>query len=277
MPSIISVQPLLVAAWVELQTRQHAAPTAKLRLAALRHLFAWLVTGQIIPTNPAASVRGPAHHVRKGATSVLGGAEARLRLDTINTTTPIGLRDRALIGLMVYSFAWVGVARAMRVEDVFSQNRRLWVRLREKGGKRHEMPRRHTLKGYLHAYLDGAGIAGDAKGALFRTIRRRIGQLSQTALPQANAYLMVQRRSLAAGIQTQVGNHSFRATGGSPPNCATAARWRMQPLWRTRPAFVSLRSTTAAGTTLASMRSSGSGCDSCGADSSSLSSLHSGR
>lgn len=211
--SVVDVQPLHVAAWVEQQTRAHAAPTAKLRLASLRHLFDWLVTGQVVPINPAASVRGPAHSVRKGKTPVLDPAEARLLLDSIDASTPIGLRDRALIGLMVYSFARIGAALGMRVEDVFVQNRRLWVRLREKGGKRHEMPCHHTLEAYLHAYLDETGIGADPKGWLFRTIGRGTGKLSRTPLPQANAYAMVQRRALAAGIGTRIGNHSFRATG----------------------------------------------------------------
>ncbi len=229
--SITAVQPLHVASWVELQTRERSAPTVKLRLAALRHLFDWLVTGQVIPTNPAASVRGPAHSVRKGKTPVLDPLEARQLLDSIDVSTPIGLRDRALIALMVYSFARIGAALAMRVEDVFVQNRRLWVRLREKGGKRHEMPCHHTLEAYLHAYLEGTGIDQDPKGPLFRTIGRGTGRLSRTPLPQANAYLMVQRRTLAAGIGTRIGNHSFRATGitaylkngGTLENAATMA------------------------------------------------------
>src|SRR3546814_6660581 len=77
-----------------------------------------------MPTNPAASVRGPAHSVRRGKTPVLAADEARRLLDVIDATTPAGLRDRALIGLMVYSFARIGAALAMRVEDVFVQNRR---------------------------------------------------------------------------------------------------------------------------------------------------------
>ncbi|MGI4800607.1 MAG: tyrosine-type recombinase/integrase [Janthinobacterium lividum] len=212
-PSIVAVQPLHVASWIELQTRERSAPTVKLRLAAIRHLFDWLVTGQVTPTNPASSVRGPSHSVRKGKTPVLDPAEARALLDSIDASTPIGLRDRALIGLMIYSFARIGAALAMRVEDVFVQNRRLWVRLREKGGKRHEMPCHHTLEAYLHAYLEQTGIAEDAKGPLFRTVGRGTGQLSRTSLPQANAYLMVQRRTFAADIGTRIGNHSFRATG----------------------------------------------------------------
>ncbi|MBK5125685.1 tyrosine-type recombinase/integrase [Burkholderia sp. R-69980] len=229
--SITAVQPLHVAAWIELQTQALSAPTVRQRLAAIRHLFDWLVVGQIVPHNPAASVRGPSHTAKKGKTPVLDATEARQLLDSIDVTTPIGLRDRALIALMVFSFARIGAALAMRVDDVYVQQRRLWVRLREKGGKRHEMPCHHTLEAYLHAYLDGTGIGEDPKGPLFRTIRRGTGQLSATPLPQANAYAMVQRRALAAGIGTAIGNHTFRATGitvylkngGTLENAATMA------------------------------------------------------
>jgi len=134
-------------------------------------------------------------------------------LDSIDVTTLAGLRDRALIGLMVYSFARIGAALAMKLEDVFTQHRRLWVRLREKGGKRHAMPCHHNLDEYLAAYLDGAGLRDDPKGPLFRTIGRGTGQLTRTALPQANAYAMIRRRADAAGIATKIGNHTFRATG----------------------------------------------------------------
>lgn len=207
------VRPLHVSAWVETQTRSHAAPTAKQRLAAVRHLFDWLVTGQVVPVNPAASVRGPSHSVKRGRTPVLAPEEARTLLDAIDVTTPIGLRDRALIGLMVYSFARVGAALSMKVEDVYVQNRRLWVRLHEKGGKRHEMPCHHNLETYLHAYIDGCGLAADPRGPLFRTIGRGTGELTESPLPQANAYAMIGRRAAAAGIATKVGNHTFRATG----------------------------------------------------------------
>src|SRR5208283_1959063 len=99
-------------------------------------------------------------------------AEAHQLLGAIDTTTVVGLRDRALIRLMAYSFAHIGKALAMKVEDVYVQTRRLWVRLHEKGGKRHEMPCHHNLETYLHAYINGCGLAADPKGALFRTIGR---------------------------------------------------------------------------------------------------------
>jgi integrase len=114
---------------------------------------------------------------------------------------------------MVYSFARIGAALTMKVEDAYVQNRRLWVCLHEKGGKRHEMPCHHNLEAYLYAYIDGCGLAGDPNGPLFRTIGRGTDELTTTPLPQANAYAMIRRRAATAGIETKIGNHTFRATG----------------------------------------------------------------
>ena len=82
---------------------------------------------------------------------------------------------------MVYSFARIGAAIAMQVEDVYMQNRRLWVRLHEKGGKQHDMPCHHNLESYLRAYIDGAGLANDPKALLFRTFSR--GSAGSPATP----------------------------------------------------------------------------------------------
>lgn len=210
---LTAIESVHVAAYVEELHKARSAPTAKLRLAALRHLFDWMVVGQIMPVNPAASVRGPRHIVRRGKTPVLDPQEARQLIDAIDVSSVIGLRDRALIGLMVYSFARIGAAIGMRVEDVYPQNRRLWVRLHEKGGKEHAMPCHHNLEAYLHDYLVGAGLARDPKALLFQTYSRATGQLTGALLPQANAYAMIQRRAKAAGFTTRVGNHTFRATG----------------------------------------------------------------
>jgi site-specific recombinase XerD len=211
--SLAGVQPLHVAAYIEGLSQTRSAPTAKQHLAAIRHLFDWLVIGQIVPLNPAASVRGPSHSVRRGKTPVLDPQEARRLLDAIDVSKAVGLRDRALIGLMVFSFARIGAALSMKVEDAYVQNRRLWVRLHEKGGKVHEMPCHHALEVYLHAYIDGCGLAAESKGPLFRTIARGRGGLTTTPLPQANAYAMIGRRAAAAGVETKIGNHTFRATG----------------------------------------------------------------
>jgi integrase len=211
--SLAAVEPVHVAAWVEALGRSHAPATVKQRLAAVRMLFDWLVIGQIVPLNPAAPVRGPRHVVRRGKTPVLGREEARALLDRIEAGTLIGLRDRAFIGLMVYSFARVGAALAMRVEDFYPNGRRWWVRLHEKGGKHHELPAHHNLEAWLHAYIEAAGIAGDRRGPLFRSVARRAGRLTARPLLARNALDLVRRRARAAGIATPVSNHTFRATG----------------------------------------------------------------
>jgi len=218
-----SAVPLSKLAFMLSIPREWATGRCLQRLAALRHLFDWLVNGQIVPVNPAHTVRGPRHVVTSGQTPVLDPAEARALLDSIDVSTHSGLRDRALIGLMVYSFARIGAALGMAVEDVYTQNRRLWVRLREKGGKRHAMPCHHNLEEYLTAYLDDAGLRGDPKGPLFRTIGRGTGKLSRTVLPQANAYAMIGRRAAAAASRPSL---AITASGrlGSPPISRTAAR-----------------------------------------------------
>jgi site-specific recombinase XerD len=210
---LLDIEPVHVAAWVEELGRRFSPPTVKQWLAAVRMLFDWLVVGQVLAVNPAAAVRGPKYVVRTGKTPVLGALEARQLLDSINVKTVVGLRDRALIGLLVFTFARIGAALGMTVADVYWQHRRLWVRLHEKGGKEHSMPCHHNLETYLHDYIEAAGLADDKEGPLFRTSYRRTGTLTDRTMTQSDAWRMLQRRARAAGIPTAVCNHTFRATG----------------------------------------------------------------
>ena len=150
--------------------------------------------------------------MKTGKTPVLSGQEVRDLVGAIETDTVIGLRDRALIGVMVYTFARVGAVTRMRVEDVYTQRRRLWVRLHEKGGKLHDMPCHHSLEDWLHEYIHGADL-DDAAGVLFRSARGPQGALSERPMSQVDVYRMIGRRATAAGILTRIGCHSFRATG----------------------------------------------------------------
>jgi integrase/recombinase XerD len=175
------VKPAHVAAYIEWLGKAEpegqglSKPTLKQHLAALRMLFDWLVVGHILDTNPAHAVRGPKYSQRKGKTPVLDRGEARALLAVIDTGSFTGLRDRALIGVMIYTFARVGAALQMNVGDYFSQGRRGWVRLHEKGGKEHEAPRVPKLEMYLDEYIAAAGIAGDIDAPLFRTTGRSTG------------------------------------------------------------------------------------------------------
>lgn len=204
------VKPVVVASYIE--NHPMAAPTVKQHLAAIRMLFDFLVTGQIVPMNPASSVRGPKHVVRRGKTPVLTSDQARTLLDSIKTDSIVGLRDRAIIGLMCYTFARVSAVVHMHVEDYYENGKRGWIRLHEKGGKRHEVPAHHNAESYLDAYLDAAGIRDEKKSPLFRSVdnRRRI---TENPITRTDVLRMVKRRAHEAGLPSSTSCHTFRATG----------------------------------------------------------------
>jgi site-specific recombinase XerD len=209
-----AIRPHDVATYIEQLQDAVSAPSVKQQLAAVRMLFDRLVIGQVEPTNPAAAVRGPKHVVKTGKTPVLDAAEWRKLVDSIPTTTVRDLRDRALIATLTYSFARITAALKMKVEDLQQRGAGYKVRLHEKGGKQHSMPCHHALAEALRAYIDAAGIAEDRKGFLFRTSPRHDAKtLTDRPLTQANVWLMIRRRAIAAGITAPIGCHTFRATG----------------------------------------------------------------
>jgi site-specific recombinase XerD len=210
---LADIEPLHIAAYIEELQGSMSKPTVKQHLAAIRMLFDWLVTGHIVAVNPATSVRGPKHAVKRGKTTVLTAGQARELLDSIGTTALAELRDRALIAVMTFAFARVSAVVGMRVEDFYPQGKRWWVRLHEKGGKRHEMPAHHNLEAYLDAYIDAAGIRGDSKGPLFRTLSWHTGKLTGKPMHRVDAYRMIQRRADDLGFRVRIGCHTFRATG----------------------------------------------------------------
>jgi integrase/recombinase XerD len=213
MSELAQVTPIHVAAYVEQLQDRMKAPSVKQHLACIRMLFDWLVTGQIVPSNPAHAVRGPRHSVKKGSTTVMSSKETTDFLNSIDTSHVVGLRDRAFIAVMAYAFARVSAVVSLRVEDYFPLKKRWWLRLQEKGGKVNEMGCHHKLDQYLDEYIAAAGIAEDKKSPLFRAAVGRTGRLSDRPLSRVDAWYMVRRRAGDAGILTAIGNHSFRAIG----------------------------------------------------------------
>lgn len=212
--TLTQIRPHDVGAHIEELQETAAAPSVKQQLAAIRMLFDWLVVGQVMPINPASSVRGPKHVVKTGKTQVLEVDEWRRLIDSIPTDTVRNLRDRALIATLTYGFARITAALTMKVEDLRPRGPGWVLRLHEKGGKEHVMPCHHAAAEALHAYIAAAGIGDDKKGWLFRTAKGHRGTtLSHKPMDQADAWCMVRRRALAAGIMAPIGNHSFRATG----------------------------------------------------------------
>ena len=211
--SLQSIEPLHVAAYIEKLTSERAPMTVKLHLAAIRNMFNWMVTGGILAVNPAASVEGPRYSIKTGKTPVLRVEEMRGFLERMDTSSVIGLRDRALIGIMVYSFGRVGAVVKMRVRDYFPKGKRFFIRLHEKGGKYHEVPVHHKAEAFLDAYIDAAGVAGEKNSPLFRSAGGKGRELTKNAMSRFDVWAMVKRRAREAGIKEEISPHSFRATG----------------------------------------------------------------
>jgi integrase/recombinase XerD len=209
---LADIEAITVATYVEQLGTKASKPTVKQHLAAIRQLFDYLTTGGILEVNPAASVRGPRYVVKRGKTPVLSSEEARKLLDSIEGNTLIGQRDRALIGMMVYSFARVGAVVTMKAGDYFQHRQRWWLRLHEKGGKRHEVPCHPSLEEYLDTWIAAAGITRDKKGPLFRTMGKG-DRLGEKAMSRFDVLHMIKRRAEAASLPYSTCCHTFRATG----------------------------------------------------------------
>ena len=160
---LADIEPIHVAAYIGGAADDGRQPDRQIASGRDPHVFDWLVVGQVLAVNPAHAVRGHKHVVRRGKTPVLTEDQARRLLESIDTSTVVGLRDRALIGVMIYAFARIDAVVAMKVEDYYPEGKRWWVRLHEKGGKRHEMPTHHKLEAFIDEYLAAAGIREDGK------------------------------------------------------------------------------------------------------------------
>jgi site-specific recombinase XerD len=210
---LADIEPLHVTAYIKALGKHVQTSTVKQHLAAIRMLFDWLITGHVVATNPARAVRGPRHVVKNARTTVLDAGQARKFLDSIDSSSVVGLRDRALISVMTFAFARIGAVVAMRVEDYYPNGKRWWVRLNEKGDKRHEMPAHDTLRDYLEAYIDAAGLRGGGKAPLFRTAAGCTGTLTENPIRPVDVWRMIQRRAAFVGMNVRIGCHTFRATG----------------------------------------------------------------
>ncbi|WP_456740468.1 tyrosine-type recombinase/integrase [Bradyrhizobium sp. USDA 4469] len=209
---ICCIEPLHVAVYLKTLQDFYGKPTIKQHLAAIRALFNWLLVGQVVKANPAISVKGPKYDMTRGLTPVLTGAEVSRLISGIDLSTQVGLRDRALVGLMVFSFARISAALMMTVNDYFIARGCRRLRLKEKGGRVHEMPVHPILERYLDSYLTALPTSGSKSPTLFRASGSPTNLLSR-AMTRTEAYRMVRRRAQDCGIEQEVCCHSFRATG----------------------------------------------------------------
>jgi len=130
-------------------------------------------------------------------------------LDSIDVTHPVGLRDRALLAVMAYTFARIGAVISLTPQDYIQVGKRSLIRFREKGGKEKEIPVHHKLEEYLEA----AKLSEQPASPLFRSTRGRSRELGTDRLSRKDAWAMLKRRLRDAGLSTIYSNHSFRAAG----------------------------------------------------------------
>ena len=205
----------MVAAYVEQLTAALSPASVKQHLAALRMLFDWLVVGQVLPFNPANSVRGPKHVIKTGKTPVLSAKETRALLDGIDVSTLVGLRDRAFLGVLVYSFARVSAAVSLRVADYYTQGPRSFFRLHEKGGRYNVVPAHHMAQEIRRHLSRGLPDRRGPPRAPLPELRARAPRCAPgpKAMTRLSAFKMIKRRARKAGLPTEICAHSFRGTG----------------------------------------------------------------
>ena len=167
----------------------------------------------LVEVNPAYSVRGPKYVIKKGKTPILTAKQTRKLLDSIDASTIMGLRDRAIIATMVYSFGRISAVLGMNVADYYMNGKRGFIRLHEKGGKFHEVVAHHKLIDYLDEYIQGAGIGDGKKSPLFRSCTPNGEKITSNRFTRNNALAMIKRRCKAIKLPESICCHSFRATG----------------------------------------------------------------
>jgi integrase/recombinase XerD len=207
------IEPITVAAYIETLQRQAAAPTVKQHMAAIRMMFSWLTEKGVLAMNPAREVKTERFSRTEGKTPAFVDGEVQKLLDAIETSTHTGLRDRALLGVLAYTFARIGAAVNLKVEDYYPSGKRFLLRFKEKGGKEKELPVHHKLEELLDHYLKETGLDKEPGSLLFPAAVRKTGKLSRRPLARTDAADMLKRRLKQAGLPSHYSPHSFRATG----------------------------------------------------------------
>jgi integrase/recombinase XerD len=183
-------------------------------LSALRGFFDRLVQRHVVILNPAASVKGVKDQVIEGKTPEISLVQTRTLFAALDTGNVIGLRDRAILAMLKYTLCRAGAVAKLRLGDFQHDGSQYVLRFLEKGGKSREIPVRHDLEGYIRAYLDAAGIAGETKDRpLFRAGNGTTKRLSEGPLNSVTICRMVKRRLADASLPDRLSPHSFRVFG----------------------------------------------------------------
>ena len=192
-----------------LQALELSVPTKKLHLAALRRFFDRLVNRHACIINPAATVKAERHAVVEGKTPQIDPGQVRTLLKSIDVSNLVGLRDRAILAVLVYTAARVGAVAKLTVKSLKHDGTQYSLRFAEKGGKSREIPVRHDLEQFLREYIEAAQIT---EGRLFRTAILKTKVLTKNGMTGIDICRMMKRRLKDAGLAGHFSPHSFRVT-----------------------------------------------------------------
>ena len=184
-----------------------ATLTKKLYLATLRRFYDRLVNRHVTVINLAATVKAERYTVVEGKTPEISANQARTLLKSIDTSNPVGPRDRAVLAVLIYTAARVGAVAKLTVKNLVHDGSQYTLRFSEKGGKSRELPVRHDLEQLLLSYVRAAGIT---EGPLFRTANRKTRTLTKNAMTGIDVCRMMKRRLKAAGLPVRYSPHSYR-------------------------------------------------------------------
>jgi len=188
------IEPITVAAYIETLQRQAAPPTVKQHMAAIRMLFSWLTEKGALAMNPAREVKTEKFSRTEGKAPAFVEGEVQQLLDVIEASTHTGLRDRALLGTLAYTFARIGAVVNLKVQDYYPSGKRFFLRFKEKGGKEKELPVHHKLEELLDEYLKATGLGNEPGSLLFPAALGKTGKLSRRPLVRTDAADMLKRR-----------------------------------------------------------------------------------
>src|SRR5437667_688061 len=235
---LVGIAPKDVGQYLDgLRNENTSIATRKQHLAALRHFFDGLVMRHGILLNPALSVRGERYQVVESKTPEITVKDARTLLASMDTSRVVGLRDRAIVAILIYTASRAGAVAALKRGSFYHAGDQWMLHFEEKGGKSREIPVRQDLQEMIFEYLDAAGLRNARKDApLFRTAYKKTGQLTKKRLvrrghlPHGEA--APRRRGLARRVVPPlVPRHHHHG----PPRTGCSPRRRAAPRRSCRP------------------------------------------
>jgi integrase/recombinase XerD len=215
---LTSVLPRHVAAWRDdLRQRGATNSTVRRKLTALRSLFSYLQIYGYTGANPAHGkfVKAPAVP-RDGKTVGLSPRDCRRLLDAPDQQSPVGIRDRAILGVLAYSACRVGELVQLSVGDFKTTGEHRVLLICGKGGKERTVPLHLEAVERLVGWLAVGDIATDRAGPLFRPAQTPRGGgrdgFRETSISTRAVEQLVRRYARSLRLDAAVTVHSLRVT-----------------------------------------------------------------